>query len=738
MCALRNTATALLLLVSLSVLGDEVRQVSMRVEPPQAMSALTLAAGGVNVSVPVRNGKALVPVDLPMPWVVAMSRFESSPFTVDDLRLGRPLVVRELGVVAGKVVAAGRPMTGGFSLLLRRNMTPALDERRFEGTAVHDGSFQTRVPAGTYAIAVDGETCATRVRAGVVVRPGATTDLQQLPCEPTSSVSFRVVDGKTKAAVAGANVVWDPLPIFNAADSRVLFSRRWSTVTDKRGVAALRVGPMPIPVRWRVEAAGYALEHTASSELHEPANLTLRDVSLRVKTALHVRVHLPSESDALRGGYLVFGEIMDDQTRRYRARQRFPLGEDVAIELDSYGDRRFSLADRNGRVLFYQDVRIEPETNVIDLSPRPAIIHGRVTRSDGDPVARAAVINGDPRDAHLVLSDTTTDSNGSYSMTTWQRGDLLIYVNPPSSPGNEAGSVSKRVRAEGDDPSYEVNFEMPAGGASLAVVDAATSEPVRARIDAQIKDEQTAHVRMLNASTDENGKLVFTGWPKGEAQLNVSATGYRSARVTLPLRADSDQAETMRLEKSSPLKGRVINPKGLPISHALISAAYDDALGLMPRFEKATDGDGHFQFDSPPESGTLFYVIASGYALSVVTLDSTRENLVSLSEPGRAIAYLTVNNALPTKIYRVVAAPRGESMIPIGVLHDLAEVNGMDEYQLLGSHHDGAVVLPEFLAPGAYDFFITRREGTTFVYDRAGSLVLPLSQTAVLNVKQAP
>lgn len=735
---MRGSITAALLLGSVSILAGEIRQVAVRVEPPQAVSALTLAAGGTNVSVPVRNGKALVPADLPLPWTVAMSRFEGSPFTNDDLRLGHPLVMRELGMVTGRVVAGGRPITGTFSLLLRRNMMPTLDERRFDGTAAHDGSFETRIPAETYAIAVNGEACATRVRAGVVVHPGAATDLQQLPCEPTSSVSFRVVDAKTKAPVAGANVVWDPLPIFNAADSRVLFSRRWSTVSDKRGVAALRVGPVPIPVRWRVEAAGYALEHTASAELHEPAATTLRDISLRVKTALHVRVHLPAESEALEGGSLIFGEPVGDDTRRYRARQQYPLRKDVAIELDSYGERRLSLADRNGRVLFYQDVRLEPETNVIDLSPRPVMIHGRVMRSDGVAVAKAEVINGDPQDPHILLSDTTTNSDGSYSMTNWQRGELFVYVNPPSSSGNVEGGASKHIRAGGDDSSYEVNFDLPAGGASLSVVDAATNEPVRSRISALVKDEQTGSARTLRTATDENGKLLLTGWPNGAAQVDVYAKGYRSTQITLPIRSDSDHSETVRLEKTGALTGRVVNSRGLPVSQAIITAAYDETFDEVPRFEKVTDGDGHFEFDSPPEPGTPFYVVASGYALAVVTLDSTRENLVSLSEPGRAIAYLTVNNAPPAKVYRVMAAPRGEAMIPIGALHDLAQVNGMEEYQLLGSHQDGSVVLPEFLAPGIYDFFITRREGSAFVYDRAGSLILPLSKPAVLNVKQAP
>ena len=61
----------------------------------------------------------------------------------------------------------------------------------------------------------------------------------------------------------------------------------------------------------------------------------------------------------------------------------------------------------------------------------------------------------------------------------------------------------------------------------------------------------------------------------------------------------------------------------------------------------------------------------------------------------------------------------------------------MNAFQLLGSGRDGAVVLPQFLAPGTYDFFITLRppKGESRVlYERVGRATLPSAKAAVLRI----
>ena len=83
----------------------------------------------------------------------------------------------------------------------------------------------------------------------------------------------------------------------NAHDAKVMFARRWSATTDKRGGVAIKVGPAPIPVRWRVEAKGYAAETTRRFELFDNKDAVLADVKLRPGSLLHVRIHLPADAE---------------------------------------------------------------------------------------------------------------------------------------------------------------------------------------------------------------------------------------------------------------------------------------------------------------------------------------------------------------------------------------------------------------------------------------------------------
>jgi|GEM_PF-2372723 len=714
----------------------DVRDVAVRVEPPQRVLALVLESNGTSVPVAVINGIAKVPAELPLPWRTAQLRFEATLYTQADLEAQRPLLLRELGHLSGAVREGNHPIDRDFVVVIRANGGSELRERKFSPTQ-SAGNFETLLPAGTYQALVGSDSCGTRLRSGIVIRPGATTDLGLIACEPTFKVSFRVLDAKTGMPVEGASVVWDPVDALNAEDAKVMYAGRWSGKTDRRGNVAFRVGPAPIPVRWRIEAAGYAVEKTRRFELSESKDATVSDVKLRPSTVLHVRIHLPAEAKEFDGGGVVLAERTDERLARFTPKFKQPIRDgEVTFPIDTFGEKRVWLESAAGTRLCYRDIRVEPESAVLDLSPLSVEIHGRVVQG-GSGVEKATVVLGDPHDGRLVLANARTDAAGAYSLRTFQSGELSVYATEFGKRGLSTGAIFKKIQTTAEERVYDLDFELPAGGITVVVADAETHAPIAAKVKAHFTFEN-GNKQMMNLSeTDDSGRVIFTGYPEGIAALDVSAPGYRTQQVQFPLHSDAAETHDVALARSHPIAGRVISPAGAPVPHAVISAGYDDEWEMQGHFETVSDAAGRFQFDSPPDPGTPFYVVAAGWSLSIVNLDSGTDNVVKLSPPSSNALYLIEDNAPPKKLYRIVAAPTGGYYIPSGVLQDLAEANGMNMFQLLGSGRDGAVVLPQFLAPGTYDFFITVRPpkgGTRMLYERVGKATLPSPKAAVLRI----
>lgn len=147
-------SSALLLLA----IAAQFREVPVRVEPPQRVTALVLQSNGGSVPISVADGKAKVPEDLPLPWKVSQLRFEPATYTQADLDAHRPLILRELGRLAGTVREGGRPISHEFVLTLRGNGSSEVEERTFSG------AFETALPAGVYQAVIASDSCGTRLR----------------------------------------------------------------------------------------------------------------------------------------------------------------------------------------------------------------------------------------------------------------------------------------------------------------------------------------------------------------------------------------------------------------------------------------------------------------------------------------------------------------------------------------------------------------------------------------------
>ncbi|HEY0143483.1 MAG TPA: carboxypeptidase-like regulatory domain-containing protein [Thermoanaerobaculia bacterium] len=720
----------LLFAALLITVSTRAATVAVRVEPPQSLLAITLRSGDDVRSVAISGGKFIAPDDLPLPWSVGMSRFEPTAFTQADLEAKRPLTLRELGILRGTLQRAKPPARESFAWLLQRAGASQPEERPFAVDAT--GTFEVRLAAGLYQGAALGATSATRIRSGMVIKAGQPTDVGALACEPTAPVSVRVIDVKRNVALAGARVEWNPPgDILNAELNRTLYGRRWSGTTDRNGVITFpSVGPLPMSIRWRIVASGFATAATVRTQLKEVQRVALPDVRLRPEATILVRTVLPRDEKIFRDAKLGWSTREDERSHRFTRKAVTELRDgETRLRVGDYGLKRITIESATGNLILYRDVDVANELTVVDVAPRSVEIYGRVTRRD-EPVPNTIVRATEERDGSVELAETRTNDAGVYRVLVWQSGPVQLYTIPAGGEGLRSGNARMEVDTTNRN-SVRADLELPRSGFVLRVIDATTGTPVKAMIWRRFAYAgERAQVGGDESSPD--GRLVVTDYPDGKAHLHIQAKGYRARDLEI-LISENNTEHVIRLEKSRGIRGRVVNTHGVPLRGARVTGGYQNELTMQGHFFTQTDANGRFSFDSAPEPGTMFYVAAARHALGMTTLQSDVDNTIILHPPSAGVATLLPDNAPPKKVYMVMAVPAGGGFIPIGALDDLAEVNGMNAYQLHGSGLDGSVVLPEFLAPGAYELFIAKRGGEPYIYQRVGRINAPLQRNITLS-----
>lgn len=703
-------------------------EIPLQVEPLQEIRAVTLKAAGDPYSCPVRNGVLLVPKSLPLPWTVALLRFEPTLYTQGDLERKTPLLLRELGELHVRFQPPARTQNV-HGYFLRGVETTAIEASLGAGDV---NTFRTTLPAGIYAAAFLGDGRATRIRSGIIIQPGKTTEIGPLALEPTGSVTLRVVDLQSRRPISGAIVTWSPPDALNADVAQVLFKRLWSGTTGRDGTITFpSVGPPPLPAQWSVHASGYTAMRTPETVIAQTSRAVLPDLLLRPKTYLIVDAQLPRPMDAFRDATLLLSIPEDDQSAHFRVASRQPLREgENKVRLPQFGRLRFSIESMRGKKLYYHDVDLDSSDRRLVIAPLPTDISGAVRRS-GKGVEGVVVIAADPHEARMILGRAQTDLSGRYSLSVFQAGDILLYTNGPHQNGNVVQPVLKNLKLAGE-RERRVDFELPTAGATIVVVDAESRRPLKARVQGQLAEQTTGRIRSFFAETDEQGRARIVGLPEGKATLFVRSNGYRGQEITAE--TQSDPAElTVAMIKGGVISGRVFDLQGQPIQGARILGGYKTPLAPQPYLGATTDSSGRFEILEAAEPGRAFYVVARGHAITAATLREGTDNVIRLFPPNANAVTLAVDGARPATLSLFLPAPRGGEIIPFDVFRELGELNGMSPFQLLSSGSDGTLVLPEFLAPGNYTLYVVRSTGPNQdQYVKAADLRVPAAPNAVI------
>lgn len=706
--------------------------IPLRTDPPQQVGAIVLQAGESARACEVRNGAIMVPSDLPLPWTVAQLRFEPTSYTREDLKRRAPLVLRELGQIRLRL----RPMPAAAETV-RAQVLRNGEKSPFEVLLTKDDQNGLRgaLASGTYAAAFVGDVRGTRIRSGIVVAPGQTTELGELAFEPSASVTLRVVDGKSTEPVANAQVMWSPPDALNAEVAHILYGRLWSSTTNREGIVTIRsIGPPPIPARWMVKADGYAPTLTSRTLITDTRNVALPDTRLRPETVLVIDVALPKPSDEFRGASLVLGEPESDATPRYRPASRQPLvdGEN-RLKLTSLGRKRISIQDRLGKTLFYRDLDLQPDDLRMTIAPLPTRISGVVRTPEG-PLEGALVTAADGKDARTIHAKVTTDRTGGYALSIYQSGRVLIYATGPrGSEGASSGAVLKDIVLSGE-PERTLDLELPSAGAEFRVIDAENRLPLRARIHGRLTQRDGSSSGVF-AETDSAGKGTITRMAEGSAKLVVRANGYRAHEVEVEIRTDVPEY-TVALSKGGRISGRVVDRHGAPIPNAQILGGFPEPFAPQGRFATTTDPAGRFDFEDNPEPGTMFYVAAQGYALGTTLLRENVDNIVTLSPPNAGALALVAGHGPPKKLSLLMPGIPGGEIIPWEVFRTLALLNGMSPFQLMSSGAEGTLIFPEFLPAGTWTLYLVRTERRVTHFDRVSDIVVPARPGTVISIPE--
>jgi hypothetical protein len=730
-------AIALLLVSTARASGESTVAIRLLVDPPQPIRAVALRAGGEVHACAVQDGHLIVPAGLPLPWTVAQLRFEPTSYTARELEARAPLLLRALGELKIRFRPPPAPAAQVEAFLLRNREEAAQDVVL---TRDGEGNFRTSLAAGTYAGAFFTGARGTRIRSGIVVAPRQVTEIADLSLEPTASVSLRVVDGKTKRPVPGATVKWSPPPALNAEIARHLFRRFWSATTDRSGLVTFpQLGPPPVPARWSVEAPGYALTLTQQVLVAETSRMVVPDTQLRPESIIVVNFLAPREAEDFRGATLIVCAPEGEDSARYEPflRQSLREGENK-LSLGRFGKIRFLIEAKGGRKLLYHDVELSPEDQSVVIAPLATEIHGVVRRQD-IPVEGVLMTAADGRDARMIVARATTDRSGRYSLTTFQSGEVLLYTSGPYANRAAAESMDvapmfKTLRLGGD-RQVRADFQFPTSGATIAVIDAKSRAPLRARLRGTL--EARGRASSIALETDDKGIARIAGAREGSAKVSVRARGYRALEVTLPV-GDPASNHTIALTPGGIIRGRVLDLAGAPLSGALILGGYPGVLAMQGYIQSVTDSSGRFEIESPPEPGAPVYVVASGHALGVFHVRDGVDPVVRLAPPNAGAVRLVAGQNAPGTLSLFLAAPRGGAIIPSGVFDDLARVNGLSLFQLNSTATDGTLILPEFLPPGSYTLYRMRTPDKPFaeIFDPVAELRVPARAGSVLSIPE--
>jgi hypothetical protein len=372
----------------------------------------------------------------------------------------------------------------------------------------------------------------------------------EAPAQPPKPVQVEVlVRSATDGALEGAHV-----SVMGEGDART------DNVSDTHGVARLSVPSGALRVE--VDRVGYgrALGHAEA-----PAGQTLQlTVLLEPERVLegsiiddlgdpiaNASVHVQSLDDLEMRGF----DLKSDANGHFKL-AGLPRHE-LSLEIVSEGHEAHERALAEG----FDDA-------LIVVLPRQGELSVRVEDSQGDPV------NG----AEVLLTGTGlwpaevahSEAQGEHVFVKLGSGKYYARARR----GAEVGLPSLPIDVVPGERARVTLQLVPGAKACGQVVDTSDGHALAgAHVDIL---ELTPGLPPRTLVTDAEGRFDAVGlWP-GEARLELSHDGY--AQLSLATRLPQDECRTLKLTGAASVQGVVLDERGLPLAHALVSVSTREGL----------------------------------------------------------------------------------------------------------------------------------------------------------------
>ncbi|NIM01327.1 MAG: hypothetical protein GTN89_10890 [Acidobacteria bacterium] len=214
-----------------------------------------------------------------------------------------------------------------------------------------------------------------------------------------------------------------------------------------------------------------------------------------------------------------------------------------------------------------------------------------------------------------TASTQVEPGSGTYRIELGDPGEYDVLV--------ESGGARQTVRVRvGNVRSLSRDFDIAVNGIRGRVVDA-DGNPLRGvAIHAANRDLDPIGARGAFTMTNPRGRFSLKHLQPGTYRIGASRGGYRPVRsAPIQLLADTqiDDLELVLEESAAQIRGRLVGPRGAPLSQGIVVAAPAGTYRLDLAAQSGLQEDGSFVLDVPPEGSFDVTALTRGWAPARLT-----------------------------------------------------------------------------------------------------------------------